>query len=171
MPHFLGCQKKIFLEFLKHTHLPCKGIILRVWKFIWLNLMYCRGVGSLQKLGGHKIFPPMNYSNRIMLSLWYEKVGGHKNKKPLRNIYLRWSSFKSNWSIWGCWTNLRQGNASSSSFFFSITFPERLFLPRYIEPPFCNFFFLKSRLDDPGLCVSLSSSFKFIASPLIDYQN
>ena len=36
-----------------------------------------RGVGSLQKVGGHKNFQPKNFSNRIMLSLWYEKVGGH----------------------------------------------------------------------------------------------
>ena len=39
--------------------------------------MLNRGVRSLQKVGGHKNFQPKNFSNRIMLSLWYEKVGGH----------------------------------------------------------------------------------------------
>ena len=39
--------------------------------------MSVRGVGSLQKVGGHKNFQPKNFSNRIMLSLWYEKLGGH----------------------------------------------------------------------------------------------
>ena len=38
---------------------------------------FIRGVGSLQKVGGHKNFQLKNFSNRIMLSLWYEKVGGH----------------------------------------------------------------------------------------------
>ena len=36
-----------------------------------------RGVRSLQKVGGHKNFQAENFSNRIMLSFWYEKVGGH----------------------------------------------------------------------------------------------
>ena len=40
-------------------------------------LILFRGVGSLQKVGGHKNFQAENFSNRIMLSFWYEKVGGH----------------------------------------------------------------------------------------------
>ena len=37
--------------------------------FMYLN----RGFESLQKVGGHKNFQPKNFSNRTMLSLWYEK--------------------------------------------------------------------------------------------------
>ena len=36
-----------------------------------------RGIGSLRKVVGHKNLQPKIFSNSIMLSMWYEKVGGH----------------------------------------------------------------------------------------------
>ena len=62
------CKYRIF-PFIPHA-LICQELSDK-------NKCTCRGVRSLQKVGGHKNFQPKNFSNRIMLSLWYEKVGGH----------------------------------------------------------------------------------------------